>query len=89
MKTSHSSLDHLGYKIFNYGQKGFHGVAILSKLEPLKIVKGLDGGEDEQQKDLSNVILVQMLELFPYVTRIFHRGKIENMNKNSLTKRGI
>ena len=46
----HSSLDHLGYKIFNYGQKGFHGVAILSKLEPIKIVKGLDGGEDEQQK---------------------------------------
>ncbi len=40
----------LGYKFFNYGQKGFHGVAIFSKLEPVEVVKGLDGGEDEVQK---------------------------------------
>ena len=41
------------------------------------------------KKDLSNVILVQMLELFPYVTPISHRVRIENMNKNFLTKKGI
>ena len=40
----------LGYKFFNYGQKGFHGVAIFSKLKPIEVVKGLDGGEDEVQK---------------------------------------
>ena len=40
----------LGFKYFNYGQKSFHGVAIFSKEEPIKVVKGLDGGEDEEQK---------------------------------------
>ena len=40
----------LGYKYFNYGQKGFHGVAIFSKIEPINVIKGLDGGDDELQK---------------------------------------
>ena len=40
----------LGYKYFNYGQKGFHGVAIFSKIEPTNIIKGLNGGDDEAQK---------------------------------------
>ena len=34
----------LGYKYFNYGQKGFHGVAIFSKKEPKNVIKGLNGG---------------------------------------------
>ena len=42
--------DSLGYKYFNYGQKGFHGVAIFSKIEPVNVIKGLDGGDDEAQK---------------------------------------
>ena len=33
----------LGYKYFNYGQKGFHGVAIFSKVEPTNVIKGLNG----------------------------------------------
>tara|TARA_Y100000768_G_C23942655_1_gene665907 strand:- start:321 stop:1133 length:813 start_codon:yes stop_codon:yes gene_type:complete len=40
----------LGFKFYNYGQKGFHGVAIFSKQAPADVVKGLDGGEDEAQK---------------------------------------
>ena len=40
----------LGYKYFNYGQKGFHGVAIFSKIEPVNVIKGLNGGDDEIQK---------------------------------------
>ena len=40
----------LGYKYFNYGQKGFHGVAIFSKIEPINVIKGLNGGDDEIQK---------------------------------------
>ena len=42
--------ENLGFKYFNYGQKSFHGVAIFSKEEPIKVVKGLDGGKDEEQK---------------------------------------
>ena len=40
----------LGYKYQNYGQKGFHGVAIFSKSDPILTIKGLDGGDDEVQK---------------------------------------
>ena len=46
----YEDIGNLGYRIFNYGQKGFHGVAILSKVEPVSVKKGLDGGLDEEQK---------------------------------------
>ena len=42
--------EELGYQYFNYGQKGFHGVAIFSKTQPVNIQKGLNGGDDEIQK---------------------------------------
>ena len=40
----------LGFNYYNYGQKGFHGVAIFSKQPPISVIKGLEGGEDESQK---------------------------------------
>ena len=40
----------LGLNYYNYGQKGFHGVAIFSKQPPISVIKGLEGGEDESQK---------------------------------------
>ena len=40
----------LGFNYYNYGQKGFHGVAIFSKQAPINIIKGLEGAEDEAQK---------------------------------------
>tara|TARA_X000000368_G_scaffold241660_1_gene190865 strand:- start:2368 stop:3180 length:813 start_codon:yes stop_codon:yes gene_type:complete len=40
----------LGFNYYNYGQKGFHGVAIFSKQSPISVIKGLEGGEDESQK---------------------------------------
>ena len=40
----------LGFNYYNYGQKGFHGVAIFSKQPPKSVIKGLEGGEDESQK---------------------------------------
>ena len=42
--------EELGYLYFNYGQKGFHGVAIFSKMQPINVQKGLNGGDDEIQK---------------------------------------
>ena len=35
---------------YNYGQKGFHGVAIFSKQKPVSTIYGLNGGDDEAQK---------------------------------------
>ena len=43
------SYQDLGFQYFNYGQKGFHGVAIFSKETPVNTIKGLDGGEDEKK----------------------------------------
>ena len=40
----------LGFNYYNYGQKGFHGVAIFSKQPAISVIKGLEGGEDESQK---------------------------------------
>ena len=34
----------LGLNYYNYGQKGFHGVAIFSKQPPISVIKGLEGG---------------------------------------------
>ena len=59
----YEDIENLGYRIFNYGQKGFHGVAILSKVEPVSVKKGLDGGLDEEQKDIFNAISIQKIEL--------------------------
>ena len=42
--------EELGYLYFNYGQKGFHGVATFSKIQPVNVQKGLNGGDDEIQK---------------------------------------
>jgi len=46
----YSDIQALGYKVHNYGQKGFHGVATLSKSDPKNVIKGLNGGADEDQK---------------------------------------
>ena len=35
----------LGFNYYNYGQKGFHGVAIFSKKAPIKRIKVLEGAE--------------------------------------------
>ena len=40
----------LNLQYFNYGQKGFHGVAIFSKQKPVSTIYGLNGGDDEAQK---------------------------------------
>jgi exodeoxyribonuclease-3 len=41
----------LGYRADYHGQKGHYGVALLSRLEPIEVVKGLPGdGEDAQRR---------------------------------------
>lgn len=42
-------LEALGYNIETHGQKGFNGVAILSKLKPEDVVRGLPGEEEDEQ----------------------------------------
>ncbi len=40
----------MGYSSYIYGQKSYHGVAILSDIEPSSVVKGLLKGQEESQK---------------------------------------
>ena len=42
----------LGYRTFFHGQKGHYGVALLSKIEPLEILRGLPGDPADAQRRL-------------------------------------
>ncbi len=42
-------IEDLGYRVETHGQKGFNGVAILSKLPIEDITRGLPGGESDEQ----------------------------------------
>jgi exodeoxyribonuclease-3 len=43
------SFENLGYTVQVHGQKGFNGVALLSKMPPEDVVKGLPGDPDDVQ----------------------------------------
>ncbi|MCQ0987444.1 exodeoxyribonuclease III [Jiella marina] len=42
-------IEALGYHVETHGQKGFNGVALLSKRAPSEVVRGLPGDEDDTQ----------------------------------------
>ncbi|PSH68649.1 exodeoxyribonuclease III [Phyllobacterium brassicacearum] len=42
-------LEALGYHVETHGQKGFNGVAILSKISPEEVTRGLPGEEADEQ----------------------------------------
>ncbi|MGF9695322.1 exodeoxyribonuclease III [Rhizobium sp. 0TCS1.26] len=42
-------IEALGYNVETHGQKGFNGVAILSKLKPEDVLRGLPGDETDEQ----------------------------------------
>jgi exodeoxyribonuclease-3 len=43
------AFEDLGYKVATHGQKGFNGVAILSRLPMEDVTRGLPGGEGDEQ----------------------------------------
>lgn len=42
-------IEALGYHVETHGQKGFNGVAILSKVKPGEVLRGLPGDESDEQ----------------------------------------
>jgi exodeoxyribonuclease III len=51
-----SEIEALGYHVETHGQKGFNGVALLSKSSPLEVMRGLPGNEaDEQSRYIEGV----------------------------------
>ena len=55
-----SEIEALGYHIETHGQKGFNGVAILSKISPDEVNRGLPGDdEDEQARFMEAVFSVE------------------------------
>jgi exodeoxyribonuclease III len=49
-------IEALGYHVETHGQKGFNGVALLSKSSPLEVTRGLPGnGADEQSRYIEGV----------------------------------
>jgi exodeoxyribonuclease III len=51
-----TEIEALGYYVETHGQKGFNGVALLSKASPLEVTRGLPGNEaDEQSRYIEGV----------------------------------
>jgi exodeoxyribonuclease III len=42
-------IEALGYHVETHGQKGFNGVALLSKSSPLEVMRGLPGNDEDAQ----------------------------------------
>jgi exodeoxyribonuclease III len=42
-------IEALGYHVETHGQKGFNGVALLSKTSPLEVMRGLPGNDEDAQ----------------------------------------
>ena len=45
----HAEIEALGYHIDAHGQKGFNGVALLSKTNPDEVIRGLPGDDSDEQ----------------------------------------
>ena len=44
-----AEIEALGYNINTHGQKGFNGVALLSKINPDEVICGLPGDDSDEQ----------------------------------------
>ncbi|MBL4785990.1 MAG: exodeoxyribonuclease III [Cohaesibacteraceae bacterium] len=44
-----SRIEEMGYHVETHGQKGFNGVALLSKVDPIEISRGLPGDDQDVQ----------------------------------------
>ncbi|HEX2148344.1 MAG TPA: endonuclease/exonuclease/phosphatase family protein, partial [Pseudorhizobium sp.] len=42
-------IEALGYHVETHGQKGFNGVALLSKIRPDEVIRGLPEGDGDDQ----------------------------------------
>jgi len=60
-------VDHLGYHVNHFGQKGHYGVALLSKQEPLLVRKGFPTDDEEAQK---RIIMIDLATPFGQLTVI-------------------
>ena len=67
----------LGYKAHIHGQKGHYGVAILTKEEPLKILKGFETDDDESQKRFISVTLKKDKKKIHILNGYFPQGEGE------------
>ena len=60
-------VDHFGYHVNHYGQKGHYGVALLSKQAPLSVKKGFPTDGEEAQK---RIIMIDLETPFGQLTVI-------------------
>ncbi|MDY6964162.1 MAG: endonuclease/exonuclease/phosphatase family protein, partial [Pseudomonadota bacterium] len=53
-------IEALGYHVETHGQKGFNGVALLSKIRPDEVIRGLPEGDgDDQSRYIEGVYSVR------------------------------
>jgi exodeoxyribonuclease III len=72
-----AEIEALGYHVETHGQKGFNGVALLSRVAPLDITRGLPGNTDDEQ--------ARYIEgLYPFSERVVRIGCLYLPNGNPL-----
>ena len=65
-----SEIEALGYHIDTHGQKGFNGVALLSKTNPDEVIRGLPGDDGDEQ---ARYIEAVDSDKYPYKLRWYER----------------
>lgn len=78
-----AEVEALGYKVYFHGQKAHHGVAILSKNEAEKIIKGMPNDtEDMQKRMITAEFKMPNGENFSLINSYFPQGE----NRSHATK---
>ncbi|MBK4764905.1 MAG: exodeoxyribonuclease III [Pantoea sp. Brub] len=82
----HDYINTLGYHSFYHGEKRHYGVAILTKIHPIKIFKGFPAEEENVQRRLITIEISSNIGNIIVINGYFPQGENRN-NKIKFTKK--
>lgn len=71
----YEAIEEMGYKAHVYGQKGYHGVAIFTKIDPLESQMGYPHDTEEDQRRFSAVTLNTTVGKVHFINGYFPQGE--------------
>lgn len=69
------TVSRLGYHVFYHGQKGHYGVALLTKAEPLSVIRGFPDDDEEAQRRMIMVQIPSPLGPLTVINGYFPQGE--------------
>lgn len=70
-----SALEHLGYHLSYFGQKGHYGVALLTKEKPIEVIYGFPNDDETAQRRLITAILPSKQGNITVINGYFPQGE--------------